>query len=68
MWEESEGIQTADQAEEWLKSRILQVNRVYLNIQTIMLNVKEWGLRLKQLLQQINLQPLHMLEIVVVIF
>lgn len=28
MWEESEGIQTADQAEEWLKSRIFQVNRV----------------------------------------
>lgn len=28
MWEESEGIQTADSAEEWLKSRIFQVNRV----------------------------------------
>jgi PPM family protein phosphatase len=28
MWEESEGIQTADQAEEWLKTRIIQVNRV----------------------------------------
>jgi protein phosphatase len=28
MWEESEGIQTAEQAEEWLKSRIIQVNKV----------------------------------------
>jgi PPM family protein phosphatase len=28
MWEETDGIQTADQAEEWLKSRIIQVNRV----------------------------------------
>ncbi len=28
MWEESEGIQTAEQAEEWLKSKIIQVNRV----------------------------------------
>lgn len=27
MWEESERIQTADQAEEWLKSKIVQVNR-----------------------------------------
>jgi PPM family protein phosphatase len=28
MWEGTKGIQTADQAEEWLKSRIFQVNRV----------------------------------------
>lgn len=28
LWEESEGIQTPDQAEEWLKTRIIQVNKV----------------------------------------
>lgn len=28
MWEESEGLQTPDQAEEWLRTRIMQVNRV----------------------------------------
>ena len=28
MWEESEGIQTADQAEAWLRTHILQVNKL----------------------------------------
>ena len=28
LWEKSEGIQTADQAEEWLKKHILQVNKL----------------------------------------
>jgi protein phosphatase len=28
MWEESEGIQTADQAETWLRTHILQVNKL----------------------------------------
>ncbi|MFJ5713357.1 Stp1/IreP family PP2C-type Ser/Thr phosphatase [Neobacillus sp. NPDC093127] len=28
MWEDSEGIQTADQAEAWLKTHILQVNKL----------------------------------------
>jgi PPM family protein phosphatase len=28
MWEKSEGIKTADQAEEWLKTHILQVNKL----------------------------------------
>lgn len=31
MWEESSGIQTAEQAEEWLKTKISKVNRVLLD-------------------------------------
>ncbi len=31
MWEKSEGIQTADQAEAWLKTHVLQVNQLLFN-------------------------------------